>query len=131
MQAPHNALYGIWLRSASVSGGKDWLIFQVPNGVMTMWGKTGFVNQMSPVKPGKDIYHIAQGKRNKGYEEVATWSQAHGWSHGAQQHSGAQAQATPPVPAPKPTKPRRSSSQKAIAAVQKWTEEAPPEAEWF
>src|SRR5512136_1579435 len=51
MFVPGNTQYGVWMRSPSSSGGKDWLGFLTDREVISQWGKTGQVNQSKVIGP--------------------------------------------------------------------------------
>lgn len=78
IEIPFNATRGVWLTCKSISGGKDWLCFAVPKGIVTFWGKTGQVKQ-SHYKQFGNYDALVKTKMQKGYCEVATWSKAAGW----------------------------------------------------
>ena len=100
MLVPGNTQYGIWMRSPSSSGGKDWLGFLTDRDVISQWGKIGQVNQSKVIGPAPSRIFLDQKieeKRGKGYRVVGEWFPGSGWSH--------QRQAPPPSP---PEPPQRS-----------------------
>lgn len=76
MNPPDNMEYGVWLRSPSVSGGKDWVIFLTKGGLVVRWGKTGHVNQekshpFSNMRACDEAFQRKlAGKLDKGYKIV-------------------------------------------------------------
>ena len=121
IQIPASATYGIWLRSSSVSGGKDWVCFQTPTGAVTFWGKTGQVNQSAFNENGK-IQPLTNSKIQKGYYQIGIWQPATGWSEPekqSQQPSLASLIAKPTLPKPKPQE-----------IIQQWVS-ASDAPEWF
>jgi hypothetical protein len=122
---PANATNGVWLRCPSVSGGKDWLCFQVPGGVVTFWGKTGQVNQQN-FKQGGYYLTLYNSKIQKGYNLIGTWQPSSGWTS-----VGAMPRAPEPPPHPKkPAKPTPKVEMTPESAVKKWVSE-PGAPEWF
>ena len=82
MTPPPNAEYGIWLRSPSSSGGKEWLCFQTDRDVRSFWGKIGQVNQSTVLCSTSNRHYLeamAKRKRAKGYQQMMEWNERHGW----------------------------------------------------
>ena len=74
---PAGAKFGVWLRSNSSSGGKDWAIFITDAEVLSQWGKTGQINlqKVLSTRPDLSVYNKKIGeKMAKGYWEIATWN---------------------------------------------------------
>lgn len=100
---PANVQYGIWLRSASSSGGKDWLGFVTDRGIIAQWGKTGMVVQsmvLSPRPSHPELQQRIDEKLGKGYRLVGEYQPGQGWSH--HQPGIPQDTAQPPWPSPAP-----------------------------
>jgi hypothetical protein len=99
---PNNTSYGIWMRSPSSSGGKDWLGFVTDGEVISQWGKTGVVNQSKTISDRPSVLDLdrkVREKRAKGYQVLGEYHPGRGWSH--LQSSGnlkPKKPATPPMP---------------------------------
>jgi hypothetical protein len=84
MFVPGNTQYGVWMRSPSSSGGKDWLGFLTDREVISQWGKTGQVNQSKVIDPASSRNFLdrkIEEKKGKGYRVLGEWFPATGWSH--------------------------------------------------
>ena len=130
---PPDAEYGIWMRSPSISGGKDWLIFQTRRGIVTLWGKTGQVNQESPPKPFtlERYWKIADEKQGKGYSEIGTWGEKTGWNMHGQSKASQPSMPTPPPIPDHPPHPTPKPVPQMAEAVQQWITPPSGDAEWF
>ena len=118
---PANAKEVVWMRSDSVSGGKDWIGIATDREFITHWGKTGHVNQ-SRVKEKNGFLGSAlsnlmaaeAGKSRKGYWVVARMT------HDA------------PAPSLNDLPPPPSKPSAIAKAVEAWQKEAfATEGEWF
>lgn len=126
---PSNALSGIWMRCPSVSGSKDWICFQLPDGIITHWGKTGQVNQskFKRAGPGK-LDLIAGEKLRKGYKPIGNWNRASGWTMTGPQNQKPPVAAKPPKPVVSPSQPKQPN--KLESAMKEWMS-SPDVQEWF
>jgi len=74
---PANAEEAVWMRSDSVSGGKDWIGIATNREFITHWGKTGHVNQSRVKDRGyigsalSNLMAAVEGKSRKGYWVIA------------------------------------------------------------
>lgn len=109
---PSDAVEAVWLRSDSVSGGKDWIGVACPDRFIAFWGKTGTINQSKTRKvigtPVSHLTAVMAGKVQKGYEVIA------------ELHDPLPPQSSNPA-APPPSK-KQSAIAKIVAA---WRDEAP------
>ncbi len=67
---PRDTVMAVWMRSPSVSGGKDWICCKTPRGVVTVWGKIWKAKQTS-VPRNVAYYELVAVKAMKGYVQVA------------------------------------------------------------
>jgi hypothetical protein len=84
LPVPDNVSYGIWMRSPSVSGGKDWLGFVTDREVVSQWGKTGMVQQAKSISDQPSVLDLdrkVREKRAKGYQVLGEYHLGKGWSH--------------------------------------------------
>ncbi|MDX9820295.1 MAG: hypothetical protein RBT20_00020 [Syntrophales bacterium] len=120
---PPGAVYGVWMRVPSVSGGKDWAVFEIQGGfVETQWGKTGQINQSqrkSFPDPYEALQRLRHSKELKGYSIVAEWDNNSGWTS-----SKSQIQTSKPLPQEIPEKPQPPKPPKrplkVVKAVERW-----------
>lgn len=117
---PQEAIQGVWLRCPSVSGGKDWICFNMPSGIHTLWGKTGQVNQSNYKRSG-DYTSTINSKLKKGYDCIGYWYPETGWTE-SEQRLGRPVE---PPPYPEPEKEAEQNSM-----IREWvsSSDAP---EWF
>ena len=111
MFVPGNTQYGVWMRSPSSSGGKDWLGFLTDREVISQWGKTGQVNQSKVIGPSPSRIFLdrkIEEKMGKGYRVVGEWLPATGWSH--QQSNPTATPAEPPLKIGRPLTPPLDAS---------------------
>lgn len=121
---PANVQYGIWLRSPSASGGKDWLGFVTDRGIIAQWGKTGMVVQsmvLSPRPSHPELQQRIDEKLGKGYRLVGEYQPSQGWSH----QQPALSPRTPP-PSLSPSEPTAQTN----GQVNRWLSE-PSGSAWF
>ncbi len=121
MKLPENTTYAIWLRAASVSGGKDWVCVLTDKEVISLWGKTGEVNQIKTLhfSPSRAFLDEKVEKKKKGtskYQLVGEWMPSTGWSH---------QKAPDTSPQPKPHAP----TGKLTKCIREWKEKS--NQEWF
>lgn len=129
MPTQPGATRGVWLRCDSVSGGKDWICFILPQGIETHWGKTGEINQ-SNLSEQKRFSTIYAEKIRKGYYQIASWDpQSGSWIMAGEQPPLAQ-----PATVSAPVVPRRARQKKQPAEAESvlvnWVS-ATDAQEWF
>lgn len=117
---PAGATRGVWMRSISVSGTKDWLCFDIPGtGIETRWGKTGAICQSARKSGNFDT--TVHSKERKGYQKVSVWLPQPGWSN-------ASTPIPPAAPSPEPTpkvakapKVKAAQAENKLSPLEEWT----------
>jgi len=76
---PANAKAVVWMRSDSVSGGKDWIGIATDREFIAHWGKTGHVNQ-SRVKEkngflGSALSNLMAAEAGKSQRGTGSWQE--------------------------------------------------------
>ncbi|MDO3380413.1 hypothetical protein [Geoalkalibacter halelectricus] len=110
---PPRTIEAIWCEAKGSSGGtKEWVGCLTPDGLVTMWGKKGHVNQKSQPKRGKRLLDALNEKLNKGYHIVGSFEN-NAWKTAATHSPPPPPQPKAPEPpkpkAPEPPKPKRAS----------------------
>lgn len=126
LPVPRNSSYGIWLRSPSSSGGKDWRGFVTDRVVISQWGKTNFLTQEKAISARSsrlDLDKKVREKLDKGYQILGEYDPLSGWSH--ESPSRPPHLASTPKPPPRQRQPLRPQSQE----VASWLSDA--NEEWF
>lgn len=124
---PRNSSYGIWLRSPSSSGGKDWRGFVTDRAVISQWGKTNFLTQEKAISDRSSRFDLdkkVREKLDKGYQVIGEYDPSSGWSHESSPRSSRVASSSP-NPSPRQRQPLRPQSHE----VSTWLSDA--NEEWF
>jgi hypothetical protein len=127
LPVPRNSTYGVWLRSPSSSGGKDWRGFVTDLAVISQWGKTNFLTQEKAISDRSsrlDLDKKVREKLDKGYRVIGEYDPSSGWSHESPPRSSLVASSTP-KPTPRQRPPLRPQSHE----VASWLSDA--NEEWF